>query len=92
MLQRRAPNGVVVLLGQLAERRVDEQLDLARDQQVDGVGPPLVHLEHPLGRNPASPEVARSALGAQHPEAECVEPPGDRHHGRLVVVVDCDEH
>ena len=51
VLQGRAADGVVVLLGQLAQRRVDQQLNLPRDQQVDGVGPPLVHLEHPLRRD-----------------------------------------
>ena len=34
---------VVVLLRQLAERGVDEKLDVARDQEVDGVGPGLRH-------------------------------------------------
>ena len=91
VLQRRPPDGVVVLLGELAERRVDEQLDLARHQQVDRVGPALVHLEHPLGGNAAGAEVPRGALGGEDPEAEPVEPPRDRHHVGLVVIVDRDE-
>ena len=53
MLERGAADGVVVLLGQLAERRVDEELDPIGHHEVDRVGPAFVDLEHPLGGNAA---------------------------------------
>ena len=50
---RRLAQRVVVLLRVLAERRVDQQLDVAVHDQVDAVRPALVHLEHALDGNAA---------------------------------------
>ncbi len=92
MLQCRLADRVIVLLGQLSEGGVDQQLDLPRDQQIDGVGTTLVHLEYSLGRNAARPEVPGGAFGSQHPETERVKPPRNRNQIGLVVVVHGDEH
>ena len=54
-------------------------------------GPTLVHLEHALGRDAAGAQVARGSLGAEHPEAQRVEPARDGNQVRLVVIVHGDE-
>ena len=87
-----AANGVVVLLGELPQRGVDQELDVARDQEVDRVGPPLVDLEHLLRLDPLGAKVLGGPLGGEDLHPELRETPRDRHHVRLVVVVDGDEH
>ena len=91
MHQRGAPDRIIVGLRELAEGRVNEQVDLARNDQVDRVGPSLVHLRHALGGNPARAQVLLRALGCENPEPHLVEPPHDRQDRRLVGVVDRHE-
>ena len=91
VLQRRCPDLVVVLLGQLAQWSVDQELDLSREEQVDGVGATFVHLEHPFRRNAAHPEMTRRAFCRQNPEAHFVEAASDGHDVALVVVIHRDE-
>src|SRR2546426_2961069 len=52
---------------ELPEGRVDQQLDLARHDQIDRVGPPFVHLGHSLGRHTAGPQDRKSTrLNSSH--------------------------
>src|SRR2546422_520690 len=85
--QRRPPDRVIVRLRELPEGRIDQQLDFARHDQIDRVGPPFVHFGHPLGRHTAGPQVPRGALGGRESKPQLVEPPRDRQHGRFVRVV-----
>ena len=91
MLQGGAPDGVVVLLGELPERRIDQQLDAAGHEEVDGVGPSLIDLRHPCGRDATRPQVSGGTLGGQYLEAESVKAADDRDDVVLVVVVDRHE-
>ena len=92
MHQRGAPDGVVVLLRELPERRVDQQVDLARHDQVDRVRATLVHLQHPLRRHAPSAEIPLRPFGRQDPKTHLVKAPHDRHDRRLVGVVHRDEN
>src|SRR5690242_14719809 len=75
VLQRRAPNGVIILLGKLSERRIDQQLDLTGEKKVHRIGAALVHLEDTLGRDSPGPEIPCRSLGREDPEAEGMKPP-----------------
>src|SRR5207249_8490870 len=85
--QRRAPDRVIVRLRELPEGRVDQELHVARHDQIDRVRPPFVDLGHSLGRHPAGSQVPRRALGGRETKPHLVEPPRDRQHGRFVRVV-----
>src|SRR4051812_6245555 len=63
LLERGSPDRIIVLLRQLAERRIDQKLYLTGHQQINGIGTSLVHLEHPLSRNAASPEISGGTFG-----------------------------
>jgi len=65
-------------------------MNLALHQEIEHVGPALVHLEHRFHRNAAGPEIPGGPGRAQHPESEFVEAPGDGHHGGLVAVIHRD--
>src|SRR5947207_11860119 len=68
--QRRTPDRVVVRLCELPEGRIDQQVRLARHDQVDRVGPPLVHFGHALGRHPPRSEEHTSELQS-HSDLVC---------------------
>src|SRR3954447_11631871 len=87
MLQRGSADCIVVLLRQLSERRVDQQLNLPREQQIDRVGSAFIHLEHSLGWDATGPEIPGGAVGSENPKPERVEAPGDWNHRGFVVIV-----
>ena len=71
----------------LAERRVQQQLDIAREEKVDDVGSPLVHLQHGLARDTTSSQVAGGSFRSHDLESEFVESTYDRRSRGFVAVV-----
>ena len=62
-------------------------MHLARNDQVDRIGPAFVHLQHPLGRYAASSQIPLGAFRRQNAKAQLVEAAGDRQHRRFVVII-----
>src|SRR5271169_63305 len=65
---RRAANGFLVVKRFAAERRVDDQIDLAGLDEVNDVGAAFIHLEDGLGWNPGRFE--RSGRAARRKQRE----------------------
>src|SRR5205085_6295382 len=93
VLQRSAADVGVVEERLLAERRVDDQRDLAVDQAVDDVGAlVLVHFPGEAGGDAVVLEEFAGAHGGDDLESEVREIARQVDHDRtLVVVVDGDE-
>src|SRR5688572_13325240 len=84
---RGLPQSVVVLLGVLAVRRVDEQLHVSVEYEIDPMRSPLMNLEHALNGNPPSAKMPGRAMSGQEREPHLMKAAGDRSHAVLVEVV-----
>ena len=74
-----------------AERRVDDEIDLAVDDLVGDVRPAFVHLEDDVDVEAVGAQVGGGPARRDQAEAELGEIARDRQQVRLVVVVDADE-
>ena len=70
---------------------VDDELEAAGFQKIDGVGTAFVDFENGLAREAGSFEGDRSATGGEEREAELVELAGDFDGGGFIAIVDADE-
>jgi len=62
-------------------------MDIARHDQIDRVGTPLVYFHHSLRRHATAPEIALRSFRRQDPEPQLVEAPRDRQNGGLIGVI-----
>ena len=71
---------------------VDDQVERAGLQKIDGVRTAFVHLEHGLRRDSGGADRVGGAARGGDFEAQFVEALGERHGDRLVAIVHADEH
>ena len=78
--------------GILADRAVDDQLNLSVGHQIQDVRPSLIQLFHPLRGEPRAGNHIVCAAGRQNPEAVFPEEAGNFLHLGLVLVIDGNQH
>src|SRR5580692_10374373 len=89
---RRATNRFFVVERFAAERRVDDQVDLAGFDEVNDVGPALVYFEDGFCWNPCSFECRGGTAGSEQPEAKLVKLFSERAKVSLVAIVDAEKN
>src|SRR5579863_834760 len=86
-----APDGFFVVERFAAERRVDDQINLARLHEVDDVWATFVHLEHGFRFNSRSFQRRRGAARREEAESEFFQSFAEWTDLTLVAVVDAEE-